>query len=53
MALKLIAVIESKTATGGIVSMFQRVWPALGLAAGLIVTVAWIGLLGYGVVKLL
>ena len=53
MALELVAVVKSKPANGGLVSMFRRIWPALGLAAGLIVTVAWVGLLGYGLVKLI
>jgi demethoxyubiquinone hydroxylase (CLK1/Coq7/Cat5 family) len=34
-------------------SLFQCIWPMAGLALGLMVTVAWIALLGYGLVKLL
>ena len=53
MASELIAVVKSKPANSGLMSMFHRIWPALVLAAGLIVTVAWMGLLGYGLVKLI
>ncbi len=34
------------------VQVFNRVWPIIGLAAGLLVTAAWIGVLGYGLLKL-
>jgi hypothetical protein len=35
-----------------IVSAFQRVWPIAGVSLALIVTVAWIGFLGYGLARL-
>ena len=35
------------------VAWWHRVWPPTALAAAMIVDAAWIGLLGYGVVKLL
>ena len=31
--------------------LFHRVWPLAALVAGLFVTVAWVGLLGYWVVR--
>ena len=36
-----------RTYTHQDVSVFGRIWPVLGVAAGLIVTVAWISLLAY------
>ena len=47
MASKWIAVVKSKPANSWIDVDVSPIWPALGLAAGLIVTVAWMGLLGY------
>jgi hypothetical protein len=35
------------------VTLFSRVWPLAGLTLGLLVTVAWMGLVGYGLIKLL
>jgi hypothetical protein len=35
------------------VSRFNRIWPVAGLAVAGIVTVAWIGFLGYALFKLL
>ena len=35
------------------VSLFDRVRPLAALTLGLIVTVAWLGLAGYGLIKLL
>ena len=35
------------------VTLFNRVWPLAGLTFGLIVTVAWLGLVGYDLIKLL
>jgi hypothetical protein len=35
------------------ISLFHRTWPVAGLAIGLVVTVAWTALLGYGLFKLL
>ena len=35
------------------VTLFNRVRPLAGLTLGLIVTVAWLGLAGYGLIKLL
>jgi len=35
------------------VTLFNRVRPLAGLTFGLIATMAWIGLLGYGLIKLL
>jgi hypothetical protein len=32
---------------------FNRIWPVAGLAFGLIMTVVWMGALGYGLLKLL
>jgi hypothetical protein len=53
MASKWLAVVApTAPAGGGQNSFFHRVWPALGLAVGLIVTIAWMGLLGYGIIKL-
>jgi hypothetical protein len=34
------------------ISVFHRVWPAAGLTAAIIVNLAWVGFLGYGVFKL-
>jgi hypothetical protein len=35
------------------VALFNRIWPLAVLAFGLIVTVVWMGVVGYGVMKLL
>jgi hypothetical protein len=35
------------------VTLFNRVGPLAGLTLGLIATMAWIGLVGYGLIKLL
>ena len=34
-------------------TLFRRPWPVFVLGLGLVVTVAWIALLGYGLAKLL
>jgi hypothetical protein len=34
------------------ISRFHRVWPVAGLAVGLMTTVAWTALLGYGLFRL-
>ena len=34
------------------ISRFHRIWPVAALAVGLMVTVAWGGLLGYGLFRL-
>jgi hypothetical protein len=34
-------------------TLFNRVWPLAVLTLGLIATVAWLGLVGYGLIKLL
>jgi hypothetical protein len=34
------------------ISVFRRIWPTAILGGGLIVTVAWMALLGYGLIKL-
>jgi len=34
------------------VQLFDRVWPIAVLAFGLFFTLGWIGLLGYGLIKL-
>jgi hypothetical protein len=34
-------------------TLFNRVWPLAVLTVGLIMTVAWVGLLGYGLIMLL
>jgi hypothetical protein len=34
-------------------TLLNRVWPLAVLTVGLIMTVAWVGLLGYGLVMLL
>ena len=34
------------------ISLFHRIWPVAGLAATVIVNVAWMGFLGYGFFKL-
>jgi hypothetical protein len=45
---------EQKTARQTpIAAVVGRIGPVAGLAIGLIATVAWIGLLGYGLIKLL
>jgi hypothetical protein len=38
---------------GNVVAWWHRVWPPIVLALALIVDVAWVGLLGYALVKLL
>jgi len=35
------------------VALWHRAWPPTALALALMVDVAWVGLLGYGLVKLL
>jgi hypothetical protein len=40
--------IQSKT----LALLFRRTWPGALLAAGLAVTVAWIGLLGFGLFQI-
>jgi hypothetical protein len=37
----------------GVVALWHRVWPPAALGVALLVNVAWIGLLGYGLVRLL
>jgi hypothetical protein len=37
---------------GFMLKLFHRVWPPAALAVGLIGTMAWVGLVGYGVFKL-
>ena len=34
------------------ISVFRRAWPVTVLAAAVIINLAWMGLLGYGVFKL-
>jgi hypothetical protein len=34
------------------ISLLRRIWPAASLATAVIVNLAWIGFLGYGVFKL-
>jgi hypothetical protein len=34
------------------ISLFGRLWPVAGLAAAVIVNLAWVGFLGYGFSKL-
>lgn len=34
-------------------SLFHRIWPPAAIAIGLIATVAWMGLLGYGLFQLI
>jgi hypothetical protein len=34
-------------------SLFHRIWPPLAIAIGLIATVAWMSLLGYGLFQLI
>ena len=34
-------------------TLLNRIWPVAGLAFGLIMTVLWMGALGYGLLKLL
>jgi len=34
------------------ISLFGRLWPVAGLAAAVIVNLAWVGFLGYGSFKL-
>jgi hypothetical protein len=33
-------------------SLFDRIWPVAGLVVGLIATVAWMAVLGYGLFRL-
>jgi hypothetical protein len=33
------------------ISLFGRIWPLAGLAAAVIANLAWIGLLGYGLLN--
>jgi hypothetical protein len=35
------------------IPLFQRIWPVSGLIAAIVVNVAWMGLLGYGFIKLI
>ena len=35
------------------ISRFRRIWPVAGLGFALIVNVAWIGFLGFGLFKLI
>jgi len=37
----------------GLSLLFQRVWPPAIIILGSVLTVAWIGLLGYGIVTLI
>jgi hypothetical protein len=34
------------------ISLFDRIWPVAGLAIGLMATMAWTALLGYGLFRL-
>jgi len=34
-------------------TLLNRVWPLAGLSVALVATVAWMGLLGYALIKLL
>jgi dolichyl-phosphate-mannose--protein O-mannosyl transferase len=34
-------------------AQLTRIWPLAGLALGLVISVAWMGLIGYGLLKLL
>jgi hypothetical protein len=34
------------------ISRFHRIWPVVGLAAAMMVNLAWMGFLGYGFFKL-
>jgi hypothetical protein len=36
-----------------LLALWKRLWPLAGLALALLVTVAWIGALAYGLVRLL
>jgi hypothetical protein len=38
--------------TGDLISLFHRVWPPAGIVFGLIITVVWMGFLGYGFLEL-
>jgi hypothetical protein len=38
---------------GAMLTLFNRIWPLAVLTVGLVVTVAWMGLVGYGLMKLL
>ena len=35
------------------VSLFDRIWPAAIIILGLVVNIAWVALLGYGLVSIL
>jgi hypothetical protein len=35
------------------ISLFHRIWPVAGLVAAVVVNVAWMGFLGYGLFKLI
>ena len=37
----------------GVVALWDRAWPPAVLAVAALVNVAWLGLLGYGLVRLL
>lgn len=41
-----------KTEQIATVSVFKRAWPIAGLAVSLLVTLAWIILLGYGLLRI-
>ncbi len=43
--------IGEKQAAGVMLKLFHRVAPVAGLAVALIATVAWIGILGYFLIK--
>jgi len=45
-------VLTAPSSTKGLSSLFHRVWPPVAIVFGLIVTVGWIGLLGYGIFEL-
>jgi hypothetical protein len=45
--------IEPVGATAAAGPLFQRIWPQAMIALGLGLTVAWTGLLGYGLAKLI
>ena len=44
---------EQSNGVSIMVRLFNRVWPLAALMFGLIVTVAWLGVVGYGLIKLL
>ena len=47
-----VVVAPTTSVPGRQTSFFHRVYPTVGLAAGLIVTVVWIFFLGYALIKL-